>query len=113
MFSESVFEGDDDAPEDVEAILGDPGHRWFTAQGPFEGDTALLDLVMTRGGIFDSEEPVPENEFDGTVELVFESCTKGLVKYNIESLGLVGEVPIERIANDNVALCEELAAAAQ
>ncbi len=29
-------------PEDVTAFLGEPGHRWLTALGPYEGDTALL-----------------------------------------------------------------------
>ena len=95
--------------ESVEAILGDPGHRWITAQGGFEGDTAELQVVITRGGVFDAGEPAPENEIDGTMTVTFESCTAGTVAYNIPSLGLMGEVPIQRIANDNVALCEELA----
>jgi hypothetical protein len=31
------------------------------------------------------------------------------VKYEITSLGITGEIPIERITPDNVALCETLA----
>jgi hypothetical protein len=96
-------------PDDVTALLGGPGHRWLTAQGPFEGNTALLDIVVTEGGVFDSAEPLPENHGDGTIELVFEDCTKGVVNYHIESLDLTGTIPIQRVAESNVALCEALA----
>ena len=98
-------------PDDVTALLGESGHRWLTAQGSFEGDTALLDIVETKGGIFDMSEPEPENSDPGTVgsmEVIFKSCSGGLVKYNIPGLDLMGEVPIQRIANDNVTLCEAL-----
>ena len=44
-------------PEGVTAIFGDPGHRWVTALGPFEGDTALLDVFLSSGMILDSAEP--------------------------------------------------------
>jgi hypothetical protein len=96
-------------PDDVTALLGEPGHRWLTAQGPFEGNTALLDIVVTEGGVFDSADPLPENHGDGTIELVFEDCTKGVVNYHIESLDLTGTIPIQRVAESNVALCEALA----
>jgi hypothetical protein len=98
-------------PDVVQAVLGEPGHRWITAQGPFDGDTALLDITVTEGGIFDAGEPRPRNSDPGTVgsmEVVFENCSRGIVKYNIPDLGLMGEIPIQRIANDNVALCEAL-----
>jgi hypothetical protein len=97
--------------EEVEAILGDSGHRWITAAGPYAGDTAMLDITVTSGGVFDMGEPVPENSAPGsvgTMEVTFVSCTSGLVKYNMPGLGLAGEVPIQRVVNDNVALCEAL-----
>ena len=87
------------------AMLGDDDHRWLTAAGSYEGNRALLDLVITRGGVFDSSEPV-ERSFDGTIEVVFEDCMKGVVKYNIPSIDIQGEVPIQRVANDNVPICE-------
>jgi hypothetical protein len=95
----------------VQAILGDPGHRWITAQGPYEGDTALLDIVVTTGGVFDMTEPAPENSDPGSVgsmEVIFESCSSGVVKYDLPGLDLMGEVPIQRIVDDNVVLCEAL-----
>lgn len=96
-------------PEDVEAMLGDPGHRWLTAQGSYSGDTATLDIYVTRGGVFDSAEPpVDPPVKDGTLQLKFTSCNEGLVSYNIPSVSRSGEIPIERIVTDNQALCEVL-----
>jgi len=97
-------------PEDVTAFLGEPGHRWLTAQGPYEGDTATLTIFVTEGGVFDSPEPVAETDLDGdgTMILEFADCENGLVNYHIASLDISGEFPIERIATDNVVLCETL-----
>ena len=95
-------------PQDVTAILGEPGHRWLTALGPFDGDTALLDVFLSSGMIFDSAEPaVTTEQLEGaTIEIVWSSCTEGVLKYDIPSLGLSGEIPIQRIVEDNVAACE-------
>ena len=98
-------------PDDVVAHLGEPGHRWLTAQGPYNGDTANLTIYITEGGIFDAAEPVAETDpaGDGTLTIEFADCTGGLVNYEITSLGISGEIPIQRIALDNVPLCEALA----
>jgi hypothetical protein len=98
-------------PENQSAILGEPGHRWLTAQGPYEGDTAELTIYLTRGGRFDMEHPEAETEFSGygTMTIEFAGCNEALVSYEIPSLGLSGDIPIVRIAEDNVALCEALA----
>ena len=97
-------------PEDVTAILGDPGHRWLTASGPYEGDTANLTVYVTKGGVFDSPEPptTTDQEGDGTITLRFADCENGLLDYHIASLNLSGKIPIERIVLDNVPLCEAL-----
>jgi len=98
-------------PEDVTALLGEPGHRWLTAQGPYDGDTANLTIFVTEGGVFDSVVPAASTDLagDGTMTIEFADCTEGLVNYEITSLGISGEIPIQRIAPDNVALCETLA----
>jgi len=44
-------------PQNVVALLGEPGHRWVTAQGPYNGDTADLTVYLTEGGVFDMAEP--------------------------------------------------------
>ncbi len=94
-------------PQDVTAILGEPGHRWLTALGPYEGDTALLDVFLSSGMVFDSAEPaVTTEQLEGaTIEIVWSSCEKGVVKYDIPSLGLSGEIAIVRVTQDNVAAC--------
>ncbi|MDJ0653169.1 MAG: DUF3179 domain-containing protein [Xanthomonadales bacterium] len=99
-------------PQDVAAILGDPGHRWLTAQGPYQGTRADLTLFVTRGGVFNAPTPVPNTDSagEGTLTLEFADCTQGMVTYNLAGSGLSGEIPIQRVADDNVALCETLAA---
>ena len=95
-------------PEGVNAMLGDPGQRWLTAQGPYDGDTANLTIFMTEGGVFDSATPAASTNAagDGTLTLEFADCTEGMVTYAITSLGISGEIPIQRISADNVPLCE-------
>jgi hypothetical protein len=98
-------------PDDVTAQLGDPGQRWLTAQGPYDGNTAEMTLFVTKGGVFDSANPptTTDPDGDGTMTIEFIDCSKALVSYEITSLGISGSIPIERIAPDNVALCEALA----
>jgi hypothetical protein len=38
----------------------------------------------------------------------FANCEEGLVTYEIFSPDVSGEIPIQRVADDNVALCEAL-----
>jgi hypothetical protein len=99
-------------PEDVTANLGEPGHRWLTAQGPYIDDTAELTLFLTAGGVFDAANPASTTNQDGygTLTLQFDDCKSGLATYEIPSLKLSGEIPLQRIAEDGVALCESLAA---
>ena len=96
-------------PADVTAMIGEPGHRWLTAYGPYSGDTAQLDIELTQGGTFDSGSPVPQQTPGyGTMTVRFSNCTTGVLYYDIPSAGVSGAVPIERVTNDNVALCESL-----
>ena len=99
-------------PPEVSTNLGEPGHRWLTAFGPYSGDTAMLDVELTQGGVFNSAEPAVVHSADGTIEVIFSGCNAGMIRYNITSPGATGQVPIERIALDNVPLCEALVALA-
>ena len=98
-------------PEDVEAVLGEPGHRWLTAQGPYAGNTATLTIYLTEGGVFNANDPPAQNDSigDGTMTIEFADCKNGLVTYEIDSPKVSGEIPVQRITDDNVALCEALA----
>ncbi len=95
-------------PEDALAILGEPGHRWLTASGPFEGDTATLDVYLTTGGVFDAAQPpaVTGAEPIGTAVIRWTGCNSGILSYSVSSLGLSGDIPIERIVPENVPICE-------
>jgi hypothetical protein len=97
-------------PEETPSGIGEPGHRWLIAQGPYSGDKATLTIYVSEGGVFDSATPAPVTDpaGDGTMTIEFADCTAGIVTYKITSAGISGEIPIKRIAPDNVALCEAL-----
>jgi len=95
--------------ESTPFMLGEPGHRWLTAQGNYDGNKAELTITMTKGGIFDSALPAPVSTADGTIVVEFADCEAGTVSYDIPSIDSQGIVPIQRVVPDNIALCEELA----
>jgi hypothetical protein len=96
-------------PEDATANLGDPGHRWMTAVGTFSGNQAVLNVTFTSEGLFDTAtEVVNDSEGQGTIVITFNDCLSGTVEYDLTPIDQMGIVPIERIVNDNVALCEML-----
>ncbi len=100
-------------PIDAIANLGDPGHRWLTAVGPIDGNRASMPITLTTGGIFDTPTDVQYTDVpgsDGTLVLSFESCSSGTVEYDIPAINRTGTIPIQRVANDNIALCEALVA---
>jgi hypothetical protein len=102
------FTYDTALPDDgVEAQLGDPGHRWLTAAGEFDGDQAVFDISITSGGLFDTATDIKRRS-DGTLSVRFTGCNSGSIDYDIPSIGLKGTVLIQRVANDNVAMCEAL-----
>lgn len=106
------FTYDTERPDvNVEAMLGEPGHRWVTAFGAYAGNSAILDIELTSGGVFNSIEPMPTQAPNyGTMTLSFCDCGSASLTYEFPSLGLMGEIPLTRIANDNIAACEALSA---
>ena len=89
------------------ATFGEPGHRWLTAQGKFADDKAVLDINFSQGGIFDAANPAPTSRQDGTMIIEFIGCNSGTITYDIPSIGQQGVVAIERVAQDNIARCEQ------
>jgi len=97
--------------EDANPNLGDAGHRWITAFGTFDGNTAVMNIDISSGGLFDDPAAVDHTDpvgSAGTITLTFEDCASGLIEYDIPSIDQQGSIAIERIANDNIALCEAL-----
>jgi len=111
----SWFTFDTERPDStLTANLGEPGHRWLTAQGGYSGSKAMLDVYITSGGVFDSGSPAPSPVKDGTITVEFTGCNSGTVTYDITSIGRQDVVPIERAFADseNLAWCQAMAAPA-
>jgi hypothetical protein len=99
--------GQESPPAGSEAVVGDPGHRWLTAQGPYRGNTANLTVNLTTGGLFDDAAMVDTNPV-GTIELRFDDCENAVVIYELETPAVSGEISLTRIDDSNVELCEAL-----
>jgi hypothetical protein len=112
MVPTSWFTYDTELPA-VDAVvnLGDAGHRWLTAVGAINGNQVVMDIDIASGGLFDSVTEVEHTDppgSDGTIVLTFDSCTSGTIEYDIPSINRHGIVPIQRVADDNIVLCEVL-----
>jgi hypothetical protein len=100
----------DPSPDDVAR------QRWMTAFGPFSGRQADLSLNWTTRDLISSDaasSPQHYQYVDGTVTLEFFDCASGQVSYawGSDSLGrptITGVIPIRRIADDSLQLCETL-----
>ena len=100
-------------PPDATANLGDPGHRWLTALGSYTDNTAVLQVELTSGGLFNTTTVIQRTDppgSDGTLTMTFDDCKTGTVEYDLPSIGRTGIVPIERVAGDNIVICEALKA---
>lgn len=98
-------------PLDATANLGDPGHRWMTAAGVIDMDRSIMNIEFTSGGIFDTATVIERTDppgSDGTLTLKFDNCTSGSIDYDITTINAQGTVPIQRVAGDNIALCNAL-----
>ena len=83
------------------------GQRWFTAQGPFEGPTAVLDVYETTDGSFDDPR-TPSTVAVGTMTIDFTDCSNAELVYSITDENLAGDVSIQRAVPGAEALCEEI-----
>ncbi len=87
--------------------IGSAEHRWLSAQGELGDDnTVELTVFNTSGGIFNDPQAVESNPV-GTMTVNFDDCLQGTISYVMDN-GESGTIPIQRIANDNVSLCESL-----
>lgn len=108
----SWFTFDTERPDPaIQADLGEPGHRWLTAQGPYAGGVAVLDVAMTSGGVFDSPEPATASDPDyGTITIEWQDCESATLDYDLTVPDVQGSIDLQRVVSDRVSLCEALAA---
>jgi hypothetical protein len=96
-------------PASIAAELGDPGHRWLTALGDYSGTSAVLDVELISGGVFDSAQPaVTQTSSYGTITLEFTGCNELELAYELPSVARSGVIQLERISAENLTLCEVL-----
>jgi beta-glucanase (GH16 family) len=91
--------------ESVDDLPGE--QQWYTAQGRYRGDTAVLDLYETLGGRFDEPAEV-ETVRVGEVTLTFDDCLKGVMFYRFDADGREGGIPIIRVIPGSEHVCEDL-----
>ena len=83
-------------PGNVQALLGDPGHRWLTAFGDFAGNVADLDLEVSSGGVFNAASGASQD------------CSNARATWNLGSAGRSGVSDIQRVSEINTPACETL-----
>jgi hypothetical protein len=72
-----------------------------------------MNIDIASGGIFDTATDIQHTDppgSDGTIILTFDSCNSGTIDYDITSINQQGTVPIRRVADDNIVICEALKA---
>ena len=105
-----TFDSGQPGPE-ATAVFGAADQRWVTAVGAFSGNQAVLNAELTTGGVFNGSDPMPTQDTDyGEIVLDFDDCRNGHVTFDFPAAGLSGEFAIMRTLEDNVALCEAMAA---
>lgn len=91
------FSHDINAPSGSDtAEFGSERHRWFSAQGAFDGNRAELTLFLTQGGQFDSGLETTTTAV-GSMTLVFDGCSSGQLSYAFTANQLNGSFPITKL----------------
>lgn len=91
--------------------FGSRQHRWFTAFGSVSGDTAVLDIFLNSGGVFnDPRETMSESV--GRMTIQFSDCTNAQLSFDFDaSDDNDGSVAIIRLSPD--VFCQAIIDAAQ
>jgi peptidyl-prolyl cis-trans isomerase A (cyclophilin A) len=58
-------------------------HRWFTAFGSATGDTAVLDIFLNSGGVFNDPRDTT-TESVGTMTIQFSNCTNAQLAFDFD-----------------------------
>lgn len=84
-------------PEGVDAILGDPGHRWLTAFGEYSRNRAQLQIYSTVGGVFEPSGGSPLSGVVGTALLEFSDPAAAALSFELPGSELGGVISLRRI----------------
>ena len=101
---------DNELPQCV-AQVGWAGQRFLTGAGTISDNRAIIDIDLTSNGLFNvpnTEQQVEWTSGYGKFILKFETCESGTLEYSIPSANEVGIVPLQRVAGDNIGLCQKL-----
>jgi len=89
---------------------GSQEHRWFTAQGRYDGARASLDAYLTTGGTMNGPSPV-QTRRAGTLTIDFVTCSHAVATYALEPdalgggggdpAGLVGRMNLQRVSSEH------------
>ena len=80
-------------------------HRWMTAQGPYNGHVAELDIIKTSGGLFNQNLDVV-NQTIGRATISFEDCNRAVLSYSFDDENLSATVALKRFSND--VFCQDI-----
>lgn len=83
--------------------------EWYLAMGDISGDSVGFTIYQTENGYFD-EASLVQTDPVGSAQLIFSSCTEASWIYQIDTIGVSGEIPLQRLAPDY--LCAQLLASA-
>ncbi len=88
--------------------FGSTQQRWFSANGNFSGETAMLQIFSPSGGVFnDSGFMVNRGDPVGTMTVTFSDCENGEIVFDFDSPEVSDDtVEIRRIASS--ALCQAI-----
>jgi hypothetical protein len=75
--------------------------EWYVATGDISGDTANLTIYSTENGVFDETSVVGINAV-GSAQLKFSSCDAASWTYQIDTLDISDEIPLQRIAPEEM-----------
>ena len=90
--------------------FGANDHRWVTGLGSYSGNSVTINVELTSGGIFNASDPLAGQQPNyGTITIVFNSCSEAILNYSFPDPGLSGQMTLNRVLPDNVAVCEALA----
>lgn len=82
--------------------------QWYTAQGNYSGNSAVLELNETLGGRFLEQQGVNTRRV-GAVMIEFEDCESGTLSYEFDNEGPVGSFPLLRALPGSENGCKSVA----